>query len=155
MSRRQSQSMLMAGFVLTLLTAAAPPTNNVIATYTASTNTLNLLGDAANNTVTLTAQNGIVTVTGSNGTRINGLNLWSFNRNGFINLTGNLADGNDSLTILNSSVNIPTFQMGAGNDTFTMTNAKVAIITLDGGSGTDTFVVKGGSLSIQSLLSFP
>ena len=156
MSHRQSQSMLLAGFILTLLTAASPPPpSTVTATYTASTNTLNLVGDALGNTLTITSLNGVYTLNGSLGTKVNGLASWSFNRNGFINLTGNLGDGNDSLTILTSSVNIPLLQLGAGNDTFTMTNSRVAIITLDGGPGTDTFVTKGSAMSIQNLLSFP
>ena len=140
---------------MTLLTAAAAPTNNVTAIYTASTNTLNIVGDAANNMLTITSQNGVYTLSGSNGTKINGLALWSFNRNGFINITGNLGDGNDSITILNTSVNVPSLQLGSGNDTFTTANSKTAIVTLDGGLGTDTFVVKGGAYSIQNLLSFP
>ena len=155
MSRLQSQSIVVAGLFITLLTAAAAPTNNVTATYTASTNTLNIVGDAANNTLTITSQNGVVTLIGSNGTKINGLASWSFNRNGFINLTGNLGDGNDSLAFSNTSANIPMLQLGAGNDTFTMTNSKIALITLDGGTGTDTFVTKGSAMSIQNLLSFP
>ena len=154
MTRLQTQSIFLAGFFL-LLTAGSPPPSNVTATYTASTNTLNLVGDALTNTVTITSQNGVYTLNGSLGTKINGLVSWSFNHNGFINLTGNLGDGNDSITIVNSSVNIPSLMLGPGNDTFTMTNSKVAIITLDGGTGTDTFVIKGGAYSIQSLLSFP
>ena len=156
MSRHQSLSMLVAGFVITLLTAAAPLTNNVTATYTASTNTLNLAGDASNNIMTMTSQNGMITLTGSNGTKINGLASWSFNHTGAITLTGNLGDGNDSLTILNSSVNIPLLQLGPGNDSFILTSSNVAINTLDGGPGSDTFVIKGGgSLSIKAFLGFP
>ena len=156
MGRRQSLSMFVAGFVITLLTDAAPLTNNVTATYTASTNKLNLSGDAWNNTVTMISQNGAITLTGSNGTKINGLASWSFNHTGAINLSGNLGDGNDSLSISNSTVYIPLLQLGPGSDTFILTSSNVAINTLDGGPGSDTFVIKGGgSLSIKAFLGFP
>lgn len=152
----QFTSSLIAGFIIVAASGAAPVTNNVTATYTKFTNTLNLVGDASNNTVTMTFQNGLLTLTGSNGTKINGATIWSINHNGAITMTGNLGAGDDSLTIVNGTVNIPTLQLGPGSDTFIDNNSTIVIDTLDGGTGTDRFIMKGvATLRIKTFKSFP
>ena len=157
MSRiRQVTSILAAGFFGIALTAAAPLTNNVTATYTAFTNTLNVTGDSAKNILTLTMQNGMVILSGQNGTRINGALTWSFNHAGPITMTGNLGAGDDTMSIITSNVNIALLLLGPGNDTFSLSNSTVAIDTLDGGPGTDRFIMKGSNtLRIKTFKSIP
>lgn len=149
-------AMLLGALSTTLLSGAIPVSNNVTVTYTAFTNTLNVVGDASNNTLTMTSQNGLLILAGSNGTRINGATTWSINHTGPITMTGNLGGGDDTMTIVNSTVNIPSLQLGPGNDTFIDNNSTINITTLDGGPGRDRFIMKGaGTLRIKTFIAMP
>ena len=107
--------------------------------------TLDIYGTSGNDTIVASADH----VNGSN-VNINGIQLPSFLATDFFDLNINGNDGNDSITVTNSSTSYTFIVGGPGNDTITGGPEKDYIIggagndLLVGGPGNDTIVGGAG-----------
>jgi hypothetical protein len=121
----------------------------VTASYKASTNTLTLIGDAKPNTVTVTrnTMTGVVTVSSSNGTKVNNSagNL-TFTPVGQIAINAVLGDGDDSLSLINLNTSTVDIKLGNGLDSASFRFCTVDKLVLDGGPGIDTYTTFGSTI---------
>ena len=128
---------------------------NVVAAYNAGTKTLTLTGDATANSLTVSLQAGVLKVEGANGTTVNQTTSFSVNHTGDLVLTGNLGDGDDSVSVIGVSSSTTNLNLGAGADKAAFTLCNIANLTVDGGPGTDVLTVTSSTVGTLTKLNIP
>lgn len=117
---------------------------NVIAAYNATTKTLTLTGDVSSNSVTVTYDrvNDLITVAGSNATKINNTTTKTYSHSHLnkLNLFAVMSDGNDSITLINVNGSEVNLNLGSGTDTATLNYCAAIKLNVSGGTGDDTLV---------------
>jgi len=132
--------------------------NAVTASYNSGTKTLTLTGDNKDNFLSISRQGSKIVLSGGNGTKINNAATVSYNigSNTAVNITGNLNDGNDTISLLSLKINLINLQLGAGNDKMVMNYCKVTTSAVNGGAGTaDSFVATTSTIGTNSNTGFP
>lgn len=127
------------------------PAGNVTATKIG--NTLRIIGDTSDNTIFIAQSGSNVVVEGGSSTTVNGTSWATFS--GIANLDIRMSDGNDSVTIGESSSSTITglslsgwlkLQGGDGDDTLSLRHVSVAkTTTIRGNDGDDSVSVSDGS----------
>lgn len=143
-----------------------PPSNVVAINYNTVNHTITLTGDAGDNVLkisksgtTLTFQTGGSTKltasinSGSASAQTTGATLSPISGN--VAITGNLADGNDSLSLTGLGISTITLALGNGNDTVSMTLCTVGTCAIDGGAGTDVFTTTGTKITKNQNKNIP
>ncbi len=129
---------------------------NVNVTYTAKTKTLVLTGDAKANKVTVTLASGKITVTGTDGTTLNGLaTLPPFNHQGKLALSSVLGEGDDSITVIGVYAGTVNLNLGGGADTATLTLCNVQKLVVNGGAGIDSLITTSSTIKKKTVTQVP
>jgi hypothetical protein len=128
---------------------------NVVAAYNAGSKTLTLTGDATSNSLTVSLQAGILKVEGANGTTINSNPSFSANHSAQLVLTGNLGDGDDSISVIGISSSTTNLNLGPGADKAAFTLSNILNLTVDGGPGTDIVTVTSSKIGTFTKLNLP
>lgn len=133
-----------------------PSANNVVASYVTSTRLLTLTGDAAANSVTVTYQNGRITVIGGTGTTVNSRTTpyIAFAPSQLSVKVDTLA-GNDTVVITGAPVSTMTVNLGDGNDSLQLSYCSVLTLTLNGGSGTDAYTTVSSTVTRKTVTAVP
>lgn len=138
-----------------------PPAGGIVTfSWNAASRTLTLTGDDKNNVITLTWRGTSVTLTASQETRIqNGSNLTTSvtvqTGGSPINITGDMKEGNDSLSMVSLPITTLSPKLGNGNDKATLSYCTVTTSRVDGGPGTDTFTTVGTTITNNLNVGFP
>lgn len=134
--------------------------------YNTATKTLTMTGDNNENALTITKSGTNVTAQCGGGNMvqlsINGgplgppaVSATIPNVAGAINVTGNLSNGNDSVSFVSLPITTINLQLGSGNDAVYMTYCNVTTCAIDGGPGTDTFITTTTSISVNANVNIP
>jgi subtilisin family serine protease len=138
-----------------------PPINSVVtASYNPGTKVLTLTGDGVQNNVTITRQGTRVTVQGGNGTLIRigstaAVPSARFEITGTMSVAGNLAGGNDTLSLVSLQCSLVEVNMGAGNDSVVVNLTRITTSRVNGGEGTDTFRSTSSTITTNQNTGFP
>ncbi len=117
-----------------------PPTNNIVAGYNSTTRLLTLTGDAGANSVTVTYQDGRLSVRGGTGTTVNSkTTTFIVSAPTQLSIKVDTLGGNDTVIITGAPVLTLTASLGDGNDALQLRYCTVSTLMLSGGNGTDTY----------------
>jgi len=138
-----------------------PPAGGVVLfNWNSASRTLTLTGDALNNVLTVTWRGTSVMLTASQETKIqNGSALTTSvtiqTGSAALNITGDLREGNDSLTLVSLPITTLSPKLGNGNDRASLSYCTVNLSRVDGGAGTDTFTTVGTTITSNQNVGFP
>ncbi len=129
---------------------------NVKVAYTASNKTLVLTGDAKGNKVTVAFASGKITVTGADGTKLNGLEtLPPFSHAGKLTLNSSLGEGDDSITVMGVDASTISLSLGGGADSAIITFCNVQNLAVNGGAGIDSLVTTSSTIKKKTVTQVP
>ena len=123
-------------------------------------NTLNVLGDAGANSISITQRGTQLVVQGAGSTLINNTTSATYNITGPLtilcnfNQTGTPAT-NDSVTFVSVNATNISLTFATGNDTANLTYCTVNTLDMNGGAGTDNLVLVGSKINTKNLSSVP
>lgn len=141
-------------------TPPPPPPSVVNVAWNAGTKTVTLTGDNIGNSLSVSLAGTTLRIEGGAGTKIRYNNLTSTSASitgvsGKIRITGDLAGGNDTITVLKVAGSTFDWKLGAGNDRTILNYCNVDMLKLDGGAGTDTFTGTTSKIITNHSVGFP
>ena len=74
---------------------------------------------------------------------------------GNVVVTGNLADGNDSISLTGLAISTLTLALGTGNDSASLSYCTIGTSAIDGGTGTDTLTTASTKITTNKNTNFP
>lgn len=138
-----------------------PPTPSVVlAAWNAGTKTLTLTGDVNANSLSITLAGTSLRLGGGAGTKIRYNNITSTSAtingvSGKINIGGDLAAGNDTISVVKADIATINLKLGAGNDRAILNYCKVDMLKLEGGTGVDSFTGTTSTVTANQSIGFP
>lgn len=134
-----------------------PPGSGITASYSASTNTLTLTGDAVSNYLSVSRSGTTIKVQGSSGTQINGQNYvnYTVTNTSTFKITATLNGGSDQISLTSIPASSVSLYLNDGNDKVTISYCTISALTVSGGTGTDTLVTTSSTISKRTLSSVP
>jgi len=131
---------------------------NLLVTYRVvrATKTLTLTGDAMGNKVTVSLASGKITVSGVDGTKLNGLDtLPSINHTGKLVLNSTLGEGDDAITVMGVDASTVSLNLGGGTDSAILTLCNVQKLVVNGGPGIDSLVTTSSTIKKKTVSQVP
>ena len=131
---------------------------NVLVTYRVvrATKTLTLTGDTMGNKVTVSLASGKITVSGVDGTKLNGLEtLPSINHTGKLVLNSTLGEGDDAITVMGVDASTVSLNLGGGTDSAILTLCNVQKLVVNGGPGIDSLVTTSSKIKKKTVTQIP
>lgn len=131
---------------------------NVLVSYKVvrATKTLTLTGDAKGNKVTVSLASGKITVTGGDGTKLNGLEtLPPFTHSGKLILNSTLGEGDDAITVMGVDASTVSLNLGGGTDSAILTLCNVQKLVVNGGAGIDSLVTTSSTIKKKTVTQVP
>ena len=142
------------------------PSNIVKVNYNTSTKTLTLTGDANANSISVSLSGSTMTLqaksptlltfstnSGTAGAPVASATISSVSGN--VVVTGNLADGNDSISLTGLAISTLTLALGTGNDSASLSYCTIGTSAIDGGTGTDTLTTASTKITTNKNTNFP
>lgn len=131
---------------------------NVLVSYKVvrATKTLTLTGDAKGNKVTVSLASGQITVSGVDGTKLNGLEtLPPVNHTGKLILNSTLGEGDDAITVMGVDASTVSLSLGGGADSAILTLCNVQKLVVNGGAGIDSLVTTSSTIKKKTVTQVP
>ena len=131
---------------------------NVLVTYRVvrATKTLTLTGDTMGNKVTVSLASGKITVSGVDGTKLNGLEtLPSITHTGKLILNSTLGEGDDAITVMGVDASTVSLNLGGGTDSAILTLCNVQKLVVNGGPGIDSLVTTSSTIKKKTVTQVP
>ncbi|MCX7408704.1 MAG: hypothetical protein NTZ32_11545 [Planctomycetales bacterium] len=124
----------------TTLTASGPVLPGVQVAYDTHKQAVVLIGDDTANSVTMNQTGNQLTVTGSDGTLVNGKKSATMTVPARFGIHADFAGGNDKLSIVGVTASTSDFWMGDGDDHVSLLLSRVKNLKVEGGTGFDSVV---------------
>lgn len=109
--------------------------------------TLRVTGDATANHVRIQKSERGLTISGRDGSLINGKPQLDVSITGSVSLEADLGDGNDDLEIIGVTLGTARLNLGEGNDSVSILLSSIGSLHVNGGDGADTLTTTSSSVA--------